>query len=212
MARAVHPYCGRRPKRFQHFGHSEDRAYSASGCAGLARSKAGGEAGLVDGADARAGLEGHLEALALATCGTRQTSAIVGVSPKQKRPVRARELRLERVEALADPVRYHVVARGSSSRAPRGTASTRSVVERMDVAGDRERDRAHPGAVLGARRQERRRGCFSSRYSMIASDCVSAARRRRASAPGPGDSARGMRRRAARPCAGGSSGARPRGP
>ncbi len=104
---------------------------------------------------------------ALASCGTRQTSASVGASPWQKRPVaRSRgEPRLERLEPDVDPVLVPAVLLlvGARRACRSGSCSTRRLLMRMDVAGDRERDararaRARPrrpaaAAAAGASRR-----------------------------------------------------------
>ena len=114
---------------------------------------------------------------ALASCGTRQISASVGASPWQKAPGRrvAREARFERFQPDVDPVLVPRVLLfvGRAERVLE-VLEDAQVVERVDVAGDRQRDaralgrarRASPGGAAA-------RGAFSSRYSMIASDWVS---------------------------------------
>ena len=87
---------------------------------------------------------------ALASCGTRQMSASVGASPWQKAPVAvvARELRLQRLEADVAPVPVPAVLLrlGRAERAGQ-VVQHAQVVERMDVAGDRQRERAHARAA-----------------------------------------------------------------
>ena len=81
--------------------------------------------------------------------------------------------RFERGEAFGDPVPHPDVALGLR-HAPVALEILQhaQVVERMDVAGDQLRQRAHALAVARGRRQQRRRsGHISSRYSRIASDC-----------------------------------------
>ena len=97
---------------------------------------------------------------ALASCGTRQTSASVGVSPWQKRPVAGSrgEAGLDRLEADVAPVAVPAVLlrRRHAQRAGQ-VVQHPQVVERVDLAGDRQRQRAHPRARGRRARQQRRR-------------------------------------------------------
>jgi len=61
------------------------------------------------------------------------------------------------------------------------------VIDRMDVGSDRQRGSTGCARDRWRSRQQRRRWCVSSRYSMIASDCVITDRHRSASAPAPAD-------------------------
>ena len=115
---------------------------------------------------------------ALASCGTRQMSASVGASPWQNVPVAASrdELRLQRFETDIDPVPVPAVLlrlrRRPACRS--GSCSTRRLLSGWMSQAMASAMRAHARAPGGVRRQQRRlTGYVSSRYSMIASDCVS---------------------------------------
>ena len=86
-------------------------------------------------------------------------SASVGAPPWQNVPVAALagELRLDCLETHIAPVAAPAVLLrlGRAQRAGQVIQHTQ-VVERVDVAGDRERERAHAGATGGVRRQQRR--------------------------------------------------------
>ena len=89
----------------------------------------------------------------------------VGAGPDQ---------RLDRVEALHHPVPIPVVDRRLIVLQRAFEVVQRDqIVQRMDVAGDDLRHRAHLRALDRVGRQQRRLGLTSSRYSMIASDCSS---------------------------------------
>jgi hypothetical protein len=102
-----------------------------------------GEAGVVDGADARIGVEAMFERSALATWGTRQTSASVGDRRSRRARARARELRLEGAEALRDPVRYHRRAALVDPSRPRYFSTRRLSIGWMSQAIDCAMERTH---------------------------------------------------------------------
>ena len=96
---------------------------------------------------------------ALWICGTRTQSASVGVSPWQKRPVaRVRgELALDRLEPGLHPVAVPaVLVVLADLQVVHQVAQHAQVVQRVDLAGDVERQRAHAGARQRVAGQQRR--------------------------------------------------------
>ena len=110
----------------------------------------------------------------------------------------AGELALDRLQAGLDPVPVPaVLGLVVDAQLALQVAQHAQVVERMDLAGDVERDRAHAGAAERVGGQERRLGTVSSRYSMIASDWVSGAVPGAASSSSAGTSCAGATERKA---------------
>ena len=101
-------------------------------------------------------------------------SASVGASPSQNAPVDGcrREQFLDRTRSPSDPVpRSSARARPAARRIRFPDMQHARVVERMDVARDRQRERANASAVARLGRQQPMSPAYiSSRYSMIASD------------------------------------------
>jgi hypothetical protein len=109
---------------------------------------------------------------ALKICGTSVQSARVGVSPWQNvagAPASCRS-------TTSSPSRPSAGTSGSCRlRRPSGVhqvAQHPQVVQRVDLAGDVVAPAPAPGPPEGVGGQQRRLGWVSSRYSMMASDCV----------------------------------------
>ena len=221
---SVLPLLRRRPGKFPNNGDSSrDRpgyvpSVSASGWrsrAGRRRRRGAARQASYDGARcagrARAGTSMRR---ALKTCGTRQTSASVGASPRQKgpRPGARRACARAASKPSRDPVRGTSSSRAASSASQlaRRYCSTRRLLSGWMSQAIGERDGAHPGAV-----GRRRRAAAAARVRLVQ---VLDDRERLREARAPSTSSigheplrvlsRGSRARAARPCAGARSAAR----